>query len=362
MRILVIRRDNIGDLVCTTPLLAGLRSRYPQAHIAALVNSYNAPVLDGNPDVDAVHVYTKLKHRLPGQSPLGIVLDRLRMMRDLRREPFDYIVLASAGFNRHALRFARQLGRRHIVGFANGDEPGARHITIRVPAKAYAELHEVQVLELLARAMGVPVADGPLRIFPKAERVRAWQERLPELADPARPWIAVHISARERERQWPRQRWRELIDRLVATGVGVLVVWAPGPQSDPRHPGDDEKAAQLLSQFSGDRSVRAAPSQSLDDLIALLSLCRAFVGADGGALHIAAGLGLPVLGLYEGVVPKKYRWYPWRVPHEVLGSETREVADISVAQLMEAWQRLTARVSLAARTRAPIPSAARARE
>jgi ADP-heptose:LPS heptosyltransferase len=60
MRILVIRRDNIGGLVCRTPLFAALRARYSQAHIAALVNSYNAAVLDGNPHVDAA---TLSQHR-----------------------------------------------------------------------------------------------------------------------------------------------------------------------------------------------------------------------------------------------------------------------------------------------------------
>src|SRR5689334_10387340 len=107
MRILVIRRDNIGDLVCTTPLIAALRARYPQAHIAALVNSYNAAILEGNPDLDALHVYTKLKHRADGQSALRIIAARLRTLRELRREPFDYVVLASAGSNRYGLRFAR---------------------------------------------------------------------------------------------------------------------------------------------------------------------------------------------------------------------------------------------------------------
>ena len=34
---LVVRRDNIGDLVCTTPLIAALRAHYPDAWIAALV-------------------------------------------------------------------------------------------------------------------------------------------------------------------------------------------------------------------------------------------------------------------------------------------------------------------------------------
>ena len=46
--ILVIRRDNIGDLVCTLPLISALRRHYPNARIEALVNSYNCDVLDGN--------------------------------------------------------------------------------------------------------------------------------------------------------------------------------------------------------------------------------------------------------------------------------------------------------------------------
>lgn len=46
-KILIIRRDNIGDLVCTTPLFSALRQHYPNAHLAARVNSYYAEVLEG---------------------------------------------------------------------------------------------------------------------------------------------------------------------------------------------------------------------------------------------------------------------------------------------------------------------------
>ena len=54
MKILIIRRDNIGDLICTTPLFEAIRRQYPQAYIAALVNSYNAPAIHGNPHLDAI--------------------------------------------------------------------------------------------------------------------------------------------------------------------------------------------------------------------------------------------------------------------------------------------------------------------
>ena len=68
MKILVVRRDNIGDLICTTPFFAALRRRHPEAWIGALVNSYNAPVLDRNPDIDEVFAYQKLKHLEAGES------------------------------------------------------------------------------------------------------------------------------------------------------------------------------------------------------------------------------------------------------------------------------------------------------
>src|SRR5258708_11081581 len=98
LRFLVIRRDNIGDLVCTTPLLFALRERFPRAHIAALVNTYNEAVLERNPAVDAVYAYEKGKHRGRGRSFLSVHLDRLRPIMKLRKERFNYAILATPRF------------------------------------------------------------------------------------------------------------------------------------------------------------------------------------------------------------------------------------------------------------------------
>jgi heptosyltransferase III len=347
MRILVIRRDNIGDLVCTTPLFAALRARYPQAHIAALVNSYNAPVLDGNPDIDAVHSYTKLKHRLPGESRLRIVLARLRTLIRLRQEPFDYIVLAKAGFDRQGLIQARQLKRRHIVGFTKPGEPAARLITDPVPAIDYSSIHEVEVMRQLAGAMDAHETPGALRVYPDPARMEAWRSRLPAIARRSeRRWIAAHVSAREPSTRWPVERWIELLRRLTAEGqTGAVLLWAPGPANHPRHPGDDDMAAAIMAAVDGTK-VLPAPTLELADLISVLGLCDAFVGADGGAMHLAAACGLPCVALFQNLEDKKRHWHPWRVPHEMVFAPTRDVCDISVEQVIRAWQRLRASADL----------------
>jgi ADP-heptose:LPS heptosyltransferase len=338
VKILVIRRDNIGDLVCTTPLFAALRRRYPGAHLAALVNSYNAAVLAGNPDLDAVYAYTKLKHRMPGESAFGIVLDKLRLFARLRRERFDQVVLARAAFDRQGLALARPLGARAVTGFAPAGGKAPRRLTHALPPPANGELHEVEAVMQLAAALDAREAPGPLRVFAPAQEVAKWRERLPP---GQRHWVGVHISAREPGRIWPVEKWVALIRSLE----NVILLWSPGGSDDPRHPGDDARAAAIATQVGAGVMLVPAKTGRLEELIAVLSLCRAFIGADGGAMHLAAGLGLPIVALFENLPYKKRHWHPWQVSHEMVFPDTRDIADIPVERVAAAWRRLQSRLA-----------------
>src|SRR5262245_26908471 len=111
---LIIRRDNIGDLVCTLPAVSALRTGFPGARIEALVNSYNHDVLAGRPDFDAVHAYSKGKHR-ENESLAAVYARRMRLLWDLRRQGFDCAILAAPGLQPRALGYARWVRPKHIV-------------------------------------------------------------------------------------------------------------------------------------------------------------------------------------------------------------------------------------------------------
>ena len=335
-RILVIRRDNIGDLVCTTPLLAALRQRYPAGYIAALVNTYNRAVLEGNPDVDAVFAYEKGKHRASARSLMSVYADRFRLIMALRREKFDYAILATPHFSPHSLRFARLIGARHVLGYAKPGE-GRSRLDIALRHDRAVSAHQVEQVFGLLKALDIDGPPPPLRVFPDPGERGGVKQALSRLGS-GTPVVGVHISARRKSQQWPAANFSELIRAIAARRAArFLLLWAPGDTDNPRHPGDDDKARVIAKSCEG-LPLLPCPTETLPRLIAALSLCDIVVCADGGAMHVAAALGRPILCFFGDSPPEV--WHPWGVPYRLLRSSSREVSDISVDEALAAYTEL----------------------
>jgi heptosyltransferase-3 len=333
VRVLVIRRDNIGDLVCTTPLLRALRQRFPDGWVGALVNSYNAAVLDGSPDLDGVMAYTKLKHLVGGEGALPVLGARLGMLWRLRRMRLDTVALATPDFVPRVARMARWLAPRQVIGFSDGSRAAARMLDWSVPTARVQGLHEVERVFSLARYFGIPGSAPALRLMPDAGLQRKAEEAFPRSAGLK---VAVHITARRPKQRWPAERFAELIARLHAEHrARVMLLWFPGPPDDPRHPGDDDKVRVIQSLLGANAPLVAYRAGPLPELIGALAACDAVITPDGGALHLAAGLGKPVVALFGDAGPD--RWRPWGVPQRVLQPSSRDVADLSVDDVINAF-------------------------
>ena len=320
MKIVIIRRDNIGDLVCTTPLLSALRKAHPDAWIGVLANAYNAPILAGNPDIDAVFAYEKAKHRATGKCRLTVWWETAKLLWRLRRMRIDVVICASPG----ARRFARVLSPRRII---ETDRSGGEH--------------EVIITARPLKPLCIAATPGPLVLHADGARQAIMRSTMGLSLSDGR-CLAMHISARKPKQRWPSERYAKLIRRVLATGLAsrVLLFWAPGAAADPLHPGDDEKAAHLVSLL-GDLPVVPVATHGLAELVAGLSLADAVVCSDGGAMHIAAGLGKPIVCFFGN--SSADRWHPWGVPYQLLQKPSQEVIDIGVEETFEALQRLTVR-------------------
>ena len=303
-RILILRRDNIGDLVCTTPLIAALRAQLPGA--------WHAEVLVGNSALDEVFVHEKLKHR--SGSLLAHLRSRLGQQSRLRQRKIDCVLVPAS--SPQALKLARSL------------KPGR---VLAAPVSVAPRQHEVERVYDLGRSLGLGGKPGPLRIFPDEKKVLELKQKTG-----AGPFVAIHISARRPTQRWPLARYTELIKHLSVKHK-VMLLWAPGTKDDPRHPGDDLAAGEIIHLAKGANFI-PIETPDLKTLIAALSLAELVVCPDGGAMHLAAALGKPVVALF-GDSPIE-RWRPWGVPHRVLRPESRNLADLPLEPVVAAFGEL----------------------
>ena len=305
-RILVIRNDNIGDVLCTTPALAALRRRFPTAHLAILVASYSREAVAGNPDVDEVLAYTKHKHRADG-SRLAAWREMARLVAGVRARRYDVTVAMRAHFTGSLGWLAFLSGAPVRIGYA----PPARHplrfcITHSMPLPA-GPAHEVERCLRLLEPLDVR-ADGPapgLVLLRDAAAEAALRDRLRRMgAPPGAPLVAMHVSSR-RANRWPADRFAALGDWAAERGAAVVLVEPPGEADETRAVAEKMAHRPILH-----------PTHTLGELAALLAQCRLCVCCDGGAMHVAAAVGTPTVAIFGAADPR--RWAPWGAGHRVL--------------------------------------------
>lgn len=322
--ILVIRRDNIGDLVCTTPLISALRAHFPDSRVVVLANSYNAPVLAGNPDIDELHVYRKLKHLDRDGGIVAALRERVSMLWALRRRRLDLVLVAAGAQDTRGARLARLLHPRQIV-FSEKAVPGQ---------------HEVERTFTAARRAGVSGPIPPLRVIADPASAEQAREHLARAIPNTRgKLVGLHISARRIAQRWPAERFAELAIALHEKhAASTMLFWSPGEQENAQHPGDDGKARAIQDLVAGKARLIPLRTTELRSLIAGLAACDAVVCSDGGAMHIAAGLGKPVACFFGD--SEVARWRPWGVPHIVLQAASGQVDDVGAAEAVYATAKL----------------------
>lgn len=332
--ILVIRLGLLGDMVCTTPMLEAIRKHFPTGRLCLLSNEYNRPVVSRNPFVDKVYTYihTKDRQRNPRPGFFASLVDAWRLKRDLKRERFDWIVVCNGGFNKPSVRIAQGLSGK-IISATREDGSYEYRVDYPISGLLAPVEHEIIRTFRLLVPLGIGMDELPqyLTLSADPERVAAMQAAFTR-PDEKHLRLGVHISASEAVRQWPVTAFEQLINTVAASNpdVEILVFYGHG----------QEASRQALADVR-QIPVHFVPPGDIDDLMAGLTLCDLLVCNDGGVLHLAAGLGVPIVGLFEGNPMKTGCWYPWGVAYALVSApDSAPVAAIEPANVYDATTRM----------------------
>ncbi len=336
-KILVIRRDNIGDLVCTTPIFRAIKANFSDSCVDVLVNSYNQLVLTGNPFIDSIFVYTKSRHRDKRKGLISHCVDQAKLYIELRKKNYDYIILAGSDYNAHAVSMAKWIKGKHIIGYTDPKDKLSKQIDMpveKLPAKSF---HEAEGVFNLLKPLNISSEPEKLEIYPIEKYVADAQERTLKFGfTEDEDILGIHISVRRLSSRWSIEKFEQLITKILNNHreKKILIFWSPGTADNPMHPGDDEKADCLLKSINSKR-VFGFETDNIPQLVAGLSLCKELICIDGGATHIGAALQIPMVCLFGG--GDETRWYPWMVPNILLQPPSKVAEDLSVESVYNGY-------------------------
>lgn len=312
-RILLIRRNRLGDAICVLPLIERLKANYPQARIAVVGNAYNAPVLRLAAAIDDVY---ELPERHWGNRWF---LFAHPVMRAIRRQRFDVTVTASLTPSSHAARIALYSGGRFRIGPVSGKGSLYDLVFHRgVPVPALATTHQVERVAEMAERAG-------LRVGGQLPPARLGGTRP---APGMQPRVCLCPDVNRRASAWPPASYAALVDLLRQ-----------------RHP--DWRITVLLPRAAG---PYAALAEREDGCLVVTPTFEAFVNElrqaslvvcpEGGTSHLAPALGVPAVVL-SGVSIER-SWAPWSPLAEVV-ERTGAVAQITAEEVALRLEALHAR-------------------
>jgi lipopolysaccharide heptosyltransferase III len=287
VNILLIQLKRIGDLILTTPAIAALREKFPEATLSLVVS----PAVEG---------------LLPAIS--GV--DKVFVVRGKADDALDWIALAWGKFD-YCLDFTRNDRSSFLTLLSQARKRiTSNHPNLRskIRARSYNEfvespvrfLHTVDYHLALLKPLGIHDASRAIRLdLPDSTVEKA--EQLLKAAQAGDEFVILHPGSTRAEKLWEVDRWAQLIDHCVQERQMTCVL------TGGRSPMERTQIATIKSSTRSD-VIDLSEKTDLLTLAALVRKARLLITVDSAPMHFAAAWETPQVVLFGPTNP--FHWHP----------------------------------------------------
>ena len=289
--IVVLGSCKVGNFVVSTPVLRGLKQRFPDSVIGFIGSDVTADFERALPEVD-----WRVSWDLSGEEA-GMVLQQLLLERRHRHGQVDLAVNLD-GFNPVTCTLAAWLSPRFVAG-------GSLRANLRSslpwgndPRQSFLADSDWDSLSFLERYKGIFSSNYIAELFCQLAYVAEYVD-FEDVSLPSKkpsfevPDLLIHCTTARAAKVWSFEHWRTVVCNVSSWGWSIGLVGSP-------------PVAQKEAYNSGDGEEWLLATTPLQDLrgrttlIELAGACleaRAVVSVDAGPLHIAAAVGTPTFAV-----------------------------------------------------------------
>lgn len=328
MRILVIQLKRIGDLILTTPAIAALRGKFPEAWIDLVVSPATAELSAAIRGIDRVLVAGR--HLTDAPTWLTIAFQRYDYCLDFTRT------------DRSAFLTVISHARKRITYERANAQTKWRSLVYDEFIKGSARsMHTVDHHLAHLVSLGIHDSSPALALqLPNESTIAA--DRILTKAGVPSSFVIVHPGSARIEKFWEAGRWAELINHFSERFTCVL--------SGGRAGMEQTHLAAIKSRLQRP-IVDLSGKVDLLTLTAIIGKAQLLVGVDSAPTHLAAAMHTPQVVLYGPTNP--FHWRPRESPAVILygnasvsrttfspDERPHQMIDISTKQVIDAMDSL----------------------
>jgi lipopolysaccharide heptosyltransferase II len=280
-KILCIKPRGIGDIILSTIILDNLATWYPGAKIDYLTENFAKDAVNNNPLVNKILTTERTEFSL-------------KTALKIRKEKYDLVL--DLWSNPRSAQFTFLSGVKYRAGYAYRGRKYAYNI--QAPPDRGSHHSAEHNLELL-KALGVPVISKKIHYYVSSDSNNSGLDFIKKNFPANTPVTGIIPSGGWPSKRCDAETWVKICNGMYNKyKTKFLILWGPG---------DEEDANYIKRQLPG--LTVLAPPTSIAEMSGLINNCSLIIANDSGPMHIAAALGVPVLGLFGPTDPKMHGPY-----------------------------------------------------
>jgi len=297
-KILVMLPNNLGDVIMATPVLEGIKAKYPGCFCAYFVEDGFEAGIENNLYCDEIIKFPRkeIKRKLAsGNEEEGIDFFK-KVLRDIKNKNINIIINL---FQHPYVSFIASLIKdKNIIGqyfLKEGNhavlDAWSQYLYAVAFARQCNNLHAVDVYRRIAEVKDH--GDGYTIQLKDEEKVNAQRYLNEKKCDPEKKIMLFQAGAALSSKRWPVEHFIKLGSMLISGGWQIVVTGSPS----------EKDCAMGIQQGIGQNCIVAAGETSFRQSMAICSLAAGCVTGDTAQMHASAGCKVPTYAIFGSTNP-----------------------------------------------------------
>ncbi|MDX1277991.1 glycosyltransferase family 9 protein [Oceanihabitans sediminis] len=310
MKILVIQQKMIGDVLTSSILFEALRAKYPNAQLDYLVNSHTVPVIENNPNIDNLVLFTNEEE--------SSKLTLLKFAKKIKKQQYDVVIDVYSKLSSNLITLFSAAKTKISYYKSYSAFIYTHNIKRATKTDENCGLAIVNRLQLL-KPLDITIASAKPKIYVTSEELETSKKFLTTNGiNLKKPLIMISVLGSGDNKTYPFAYMAKVIDQIVATTEAqILFNYIPKQEKEAKaifNLCKTETQARIYMHLFG---------KSLRDFLSLTAHCHALIGNEGGAVNMAKALNIKTFTIFSTWIDKD----TWNIFEEETINESVHLKD-----------------------------------